>query len=114
MRPAVAVAFFDLDKTLIYRNSGTLWLKRELSLGHISYGQAALAFGWLLRYSLGFSNMERGFRWAIRTLNGVDEREIDQRTTAFYKAEVHDLYRPGGQTALDRHRSRGDRLVLLS
>ena len=72
----MAVAFFDLDKTLIYRNSGTLWLKRELSLGHISYWQAIRAFSWLIRYSMGYADMDKGIRWAIRTLEGVPEHEI--------------------------------------
>ncbi|MEM7677263.1 MAG: HAD family phosphatase, partial [Myxococcota bacterium] len=110
----MAVAFFDLDKTLIYRNSGTIWLKRELSAGHISYWQATQAFGWLFRYSLGFANIENGIRAAIRTLSGMQERDINQRIAAFYKTDVQSLYRPGGRVALEKHRSRGDRLVLLS
>lgn len=110
----MAVAFFDLDKTLIYRNSGTLWLKRELRLGHITYWQATRAFSWLIQYSFGYAEMERAIRWAIRSLEGVPEREIQDRVTAFYSADVQSLYRPGGQTALAEHRQRGDKVVLLS
>ncbi len=111
---AVAVAFFDLDKTLICRNSGTLWLKRELSLGHISYWQAFRAFWWVIQYSMGYSEVEKGIRWAIRSLDGVPEEEISGRVAAFYEADVKDLYRPGGLEAVDRHRAQGDTLVLLS
>ena len=110
----MAVAFFDLDKTLIYRNSGSLWLKRELAQGHITYWQAIRAFGWLSMYSLGFADIDRGIRWAIGTLKGVPEQEINDRVTSFYKDDVHDLYRPGGRTVLEEHRARGDTLVLLT
>ena len=110
----VAVAFFDLDKTLICKNSGSLWLKRELSLGHITYWQALRAFTWLIRYSMGFSDMEKGIRWAIRTLEGVPESEIGSRVTKFYQSDVKDLYRPGAKEALEKHRTQGDKLVLLS
>ncbi len=110
----MAIAFFDLDKTLIYRNSSVLWLRRELSLGHISYWQAARAFSLVWKYSLGYADMERAIRWAIRTVEGVPERVMDDRVTAFYAADVKDLYRPGGREALADHRARGDKVVLLS
>ena len=110
----MAVAFFDLDKTLIARNSGVLWIRRELRLGHITYWQALRASSWLIRYSLGYAEMERGMRWAIRSLDGVPEQDIADRITSFYDAEVKNLYRPGGHAALEKHRAQGDLLVLLS
>ena len=110
----MAVAFFDLDKTLIYRNSSVLWLKRELSLGHISYLHAFKAFGLVAMYSMGMSDMEDSIRWAIRTIEGVAEKEIDGRIATFYADDIKDLYRPGGLEALEAHRGRGDKVVLLS
>ena len=32
----MGVAFFDLDKTLLAVNSATLWIRREVALGHIT------------------------------------------------------------------------------
>ena len=110
----MAVAFFDLDKTLISRNSGNLWLKRELALGNITYWQALQGFWWLLHYSLGVAKLERAIFWAIQTLDGVPEQEIKDRVASFYEEEVKHLYRPGGARALQEHRARGDRVVLLS
>ena len=46
----MAVAFFDLDKTLISRNSATLWIRYELAERRITFGQALRAAGWVLRY----------------------------------------------------------------
>jgi HAD superfamily hydrolase (TIGR01490 family) len=108
------IAFFDLDKTLLSANSGSLWIKRELSLGHISRLQALQASLWIFRYHLGFTPMERALERAVRMLHGIPEKEIRDRTSDFYQSMVRGLYRPGGRAAVEEHRSRGDRLVLLT
>ena len=54
----MSVAFFDFDKTLIERNSGSLWLKHELREGRISRWTGLRAGWWLARYSLGFTDLK--------------------------------------------------------
>jgi HAD superfamily hydrolase (TIGR01490 family) len=110
----VAVAFFDLDKTLLAVNSGSLWVRRELKLGHITRAQALLAGLWLARYHLGFVAMEDALAKAITHLAGTDARAIAERTGVFYAEHVRALYRPGALRAVEEHREAGDRLVLLT
>ena len=45
----MAVAFFDLDRTLISRNSATLWIKFEYAEHRITWRQALRAASWVLR-----------------------------------------------------------------
>jgi hypothetical protein len=54
--PAMALASFDLDKTLLPVNSGTLWVKRELRLAFLTARQAVQVTWWLTRYSMGLAN----------------------------------------------------------
>ncbi|MDC0715069.1 HAD-IB family hydrolase [Stigmatella sp. ncwal1] len=110
----MSVAFFDLDKTLLAANSASLWIRRELALGHITRWQAFRASLWMARYHLGFVSMQDALRAAIGQLAGTEVRPIQERTTAFYEEQVRPLYRPGALRALEEHRSAGDRLVLLT
>ena len=110
----VAVAFFDLDKTLLAENSGALWLRHELAAGHITRLQALRAGYWLARYHLGFVSMEDALLRAIGQLAGTRAEPIVRRTEAFYAQQLRSLYRPGALEALERHRSARDRLVLLT
>ena len=110
----MSVAFFDLDKTLIAVNSGTLWIRRELALRHITRLQALRAAAWLARYHLGFVSMEDALLRAITQLAGTRAEPIARRTEAFYAEQLRVLYRPGALEALERHRRAGDRLVLLT
>jgi HAD superfamily hydrolase (TIGR01490 family) len=110
----MAVAFFDLDRTLISRNSATLWIRFELAGRRISWRQALRAGTWVLRYNLGAANLDDPIRRTVATLAGQREAEIVARTAQFHAEAVRPLYRPGAPAALARHRARGDRLVLLT
>lgn len=110
----MAIAFFDLDRTLIAANSGTLWVRRELALGHIGRWQAVRALLWIASYQLGLATMEDALRRAIAMLEGLPERDLRERTSAFYAEQVRALYRPGARRAIDQHREQGDHLVLCT
>jgi HAD superfamily hydrolase (TIGR01490 family) len=108
------LAFFDLDRTLLAVNSGTLWVRRELALGHISKRQAAQAVWWLARYRLGFAAGEDVVARAVTHLAGTPSADIRRRTTTFYQSEVRSTFRPGALDAIERHRRQNDRLVMLT
>lgn len=109
-----AIAFFDFDETLIVGNSGQLWIRRELREGNITPTQFLRAAVWMLRYKMGWASMDDALRTAIGSLRGQSEQALRARTRAFYETEVRMLYRTGARPALERHRARGDAVVLLT
>ena len=108
------VAFFDLDKTLISRNSATLWIRFELAAGRVSRWQALHALTYVVRYSLGSVDMEGAIRRSVASIAGQPEAELRERALRFYDALVRPLYRPGAAAAIAAHRAAGDHLVLLT
>lgn len=110
----MAIAFFDLDKTLLAVNSGTLWVRREVALGHISKRQALRAVVWLAQYQLGLANAEEMVEEAVSYAAGTPAAELRTRTARFYEEEVRTTFRPGALEALRAHRASGDRCVLLT
>jgi HAD superfamily hydrolase (TIGR01490 family) len=110
----MSVAFFDLDKTLLAVNSGTLWIRRELALGHITRLQALRASVWIARYHMGFVSMQDALLEAISHLKGTVAQALQERTAVFYEEQVRACYRPGALRALEEHRTAGDKLVLLT
>jgi HAD superfamily hydrolase (TIGR01490 family) len=114
MAGAARIAFFDLDKTLICRNSAPLWIRFELADGRISRWQALHALTYVLRYSLGITDLDEAIRRSVATLNGQREADLVERARTFYEDLVRPLFRPGARAAIDVHRAAGDRLVLLT
>ena len=115
MAPETRIAFFDLDKTLISRNSATLWIRFERRAGRVTRTQTLQALAWVLRYSVGaVSDMSDPIRRSVASLAGQREDELRERARVFYEELVRPLYRPGALAALREHREAGDRLVLLT
>ncbi len=110
----MALALFDLDRTLISVNSGKLWVQRELSLGYVSRWQAMRAAAWISGYHLGFTRLEQVVLDAIATLEGATEEQIRERTEAFYAEMVAATYRPGARGVVSRHKEQGDIVALLT
>ncbi len=110
----MAIAFFDLDKTLLAVNSGALWVRREVALGHLSKRQALKAVVWLAQYQLGFASAEQMVAQAVAQVAGTSAATLRERTERFWEEEVRSAFRPGGLDALKAHRAAGDACVLLT
>ncbi len=110
----MAIAFFDLDKTLLCKNSGALWVASEMKKGFIPWRQALVAWIWLTRYHLGFSQLEEVILKSIGSLKGQLEEDIRNRSLAFYESKIRHLIRPGAWKVLQKHRDAGDQLLLLT
>ncbi len=109
------IAFFDLDRTLIGRNSAALWLREEILSRQVGLSPALRALLMLMRYRLfGSVAIEDAMLSGLVYLKGLSEREVRQRTEVFYARFVRDHLRPGGRRAVAEHRAAGDKLVLLT
>lgn len=111
---AHAIAFFDLDKTLLSVNSATLWVRRERGLGHVTLRQAARAAIWLAGYHMGVTGHETALAEAVAQLTGQRAEPIQRRTKEFFEQTVRHRFRPGAAEVLARHRAASDRCVLLT
>ena len=111
---APAIAFFDLDKTLIRRNSATLWVRFELAGGRMSRRQALQALSWVMRYSIAGADMAEPIRRGAASLAGQREADMRERVGRFYADLVRPLFRPGAYAAVEAHRQAGERVVLLT
>jgi HAD superfamily hydrolase (TIGR01490 family) len=110
----VRIAFFDLDKTILSVNSGVLWVRREVALGHISKRKAFRAMAWLARYHFGFASAEAMVAEAVSHVVGTSSAALRERTERFFHDEVRHTYRPGAREAIEQHRREGRRLVMLT
>lgn len=108
------IAFFDLDRTLLSVNSGSLWVRRELRLGHASRFDALRASIWLAGYHLGVAPMDDIIRTAIGRLAGTPRDALVERTRAFYAEEVRGRWRPSVPAVIAAHRARGEACVILT
>ena len=110
---ASPVAFFDLDRTILSINSASRWIQYEFTRGRIGLKEVFRAGAWVIRYHLG-EEIQGALRDAIKTLEGEFEYILRQRTHHFYYNHVQGKERRGALAALESHRHRGHRIVLLT
>ena len=111
----MALALFDLDRTLIDVNSGHLWLRSEIRAGRVSMRDAAWAVWWFGRYALGLgAGLDQAFDQAVAAYAGTPDEELEARSDAFFDEIIAPRLRPGARRALDMHHEAGDRVALAS
>lgn len=109
-----AIAFFDLDRTVISINSARAWMSRERRAGRIGRREVVQGLWWFGLYRLGHAQLDDAVHAAVATMAGQCAHTFEARTRAFWDEEVQTTVRPGAYTALERHRAAGDQLVLLT
>ena len=98
-------AFFDLDKTLVNVNTGTLYVRWRVREGHMGVRELMRASFWSLQYTLGVLDAERMGAEAVRTLTGVPEQQFRDECASWVRSEV---LRHVAQKARDELRRRRD------
>jgi phosphatidylglycerophosphatase C len=114
--PERAIALFDLDGTLTYRDTlfqfltGYLALRPRRALRVLAFVPA------LFMFAVGGRDRGRLKSRAIRTvMGGLTRAEVQAFAERFVAAlKPGGQFRPGALAALEAHRAAGDRLVLLS
>ena len=109
-----AAAFFDLDGTLIEKNSATLWMAAERRAGRLGRRLALEGAFYVLLYRFRSVDMLRLSRKALETIRGLTEETLRARTREWFRRDVMRHAAPGARRAVAWHRERGDRLVLLT
>ncbi|HEY3352696.1 MAG TPA: HAD family hydrolase [Polyangia bacterium] len=110
-RPA---AFFDMDRTLLAVNSGTLWLHHLWRRGEISARQMAQALVWLLEYYVALVDIAEVTTRLGAIMVGSAEEELRLRCERWFKEDVAKHVTPAGVAAVERHRKEGHVLAILS
>jgi HAD superfamily hydrolase (TIGR01490 family) len=110
----MALALFDLDRTVLSVNSASLWVRRQWREGRLPTGRMALAGWWLTLYRLGLMRADRALHDAVASMAGALEDDLERRTRRFWGEECADAIRPGARAAIARHRARGERAILCT
>ena len=110
-----AIAFFDLDGTLVAGNTQALLVRFLRSARIVSRRFVASAALWYVRYKLGLVQVTEEERArAASALAGLSTKEVDRVISQFVDSQLMPRLHPGALAALREHQAAGDRVVVLS
>ena len=68
-------ALFDMDRTLIRRETGSLWMRYQRDIGEASLVDMARVTYWVMQYTFGIAKVESIAERLARTLEGKIDSE---------------------------------------
>jgi HAD superfamily hydrolase (TIGR01490 family) len=110
-----AIAFFDLDGTLVIGQTTVLLVKFLRKAGIVSR-RFMLGTGlWFLGYKAGVLKVSEKSREAgAGVFKGLSEQEVDRLMERFTEEVLVPRFHPAATAALDEHLAEGDHVVVIS
>jgi HAD superfamily hydrolase (TIGR01490 family) len=110
----VTVAFFDMDHTVLTIDTSMSWMHFRMRRGELSRGYLGHVALCSLMYRLALLDLDGLADRLVADLEGQSEHDFISKTQLWHRLHVAPFVAPGARRAIDRHRQRGDRLVLLT
>lgn len=107
-------AFFDVDGTLIARNSAQLYMRHLRRTGQARRRDVARTLWFLLQYKLGLLDLDRALAATMDFVRGREEASLEADCRAWYESDLRGFMYPGMRAAVAAHRAAGHVPVLLT
>ena len=107
-------ALFDMDHTLIWKNTGLSSLQYSYRLGLVPLGFVAQGIVNIALYRLSLLDIEQWYERNMSLLTGISLNDMERFGRQWFETSVrHTIYRDSVRL-VERHRSEGHRLVVIS
>jgi len=114
-RPAPRVgAFFDMDKTLIAENSGSLYMRYRYQRGEISGLELLKGVGAYLQYKLGILDIRNWTKTMMVQFRGQSEAELEVEAKAWFEELVTQTIYPEAEELVRKHEADGHVVAIVS
>jgi HAD superfamily hydrolase (TIGR01490 family) len=107
-------ALFDIDGTLIARNSAPLYMQHLRRTGQARRRDVVRSFYYLLRYKLGSLNLDRALEESMNFIRGKDEAAIRDDCVRWYADVIRQYVYPAMAATVEAHRSAGHVPAILT
>jgi HAD superfamily hydrolase (TIGR01490 family) len=109
-----AGAFFDLDKTLLSENSGSLYMKYRYDRGEIGRGELLRGLAAYLRYKVGLLDIRAWTEDMVRQFRGESERALAQEARAWCRDVVVRTLYPEAVEVVRWHQAQDHVVAIVS
>jgi HAD superfamily hydrolase (TIGR01490 family) len=112
--PRLRAVLFDLDKTLVRKDTSFLFTRYRWDIGDASTAEMLRVAWWLLRYKLGLFDAQRIAKLALRSLRGREESWLQAAYQHSYVRYARKHVSPRGRETVARHLAAGDWVAVVT
>jgi HAD superfamily hydrolase (TIGR01490 family) len=107
-------ALFDMDRTLIRRDTASLYVRYQRDIGEVTRFDTWRVAWWLLKYTLGVIDAERVAEKAVSAYRGKAEAWMVKRCDAWFGEYVLPHVSDEGRRAVERHKQAGELVAIVT
>lgn len=107
-------AFFDMDKTLIAENSGSLYMKYRYARGEIGGVDLLRGLGAYIQYKLGVLDIRNWTKNMMIQFRGRDEAELEKEALQWFHEMVAATIYPEAIRLVREHEAAGHVVAIVS
>jgi HAD superfamily hydrolase (TIGR01490 family) len=107
-------AFFDMDKTLISENSGSLYMKYRYKRGEIGGVELLKGLGTYLQYKLGMLDIKNWTANMMLQFRGLSERDLEEECMVWAREVVFQTVYPEARSLVAEHLENGHVVAIVS
>ena len=107
-------ALFDMDRTLVRRETASLYVRYQREIGEASLLDLARVTYWVAQYTLGVIVVESVARRSLAALAGTPEQRLIDRCDDWFGRYVLPHVTDAGRHAVAYHRARGDVVAIVT
>ncbi|HVV88808.1 MAG TPA: HAD family hydrolase [Kofleriaceae bacterium] len=109
-----AAAFFDLDHTVLRKDTGMSWMRFLRRRGELSAAELGRAMWWAVLYKAAVLDMESLATRLAADLAGQAEAEMAAKARVWHASDVVPMISPAARHAIRVHRDAGDVVALAT
>jgi HAD superfamily hydrolase (TIGR01490 family) len=113
-RPLRVGAFFDMDKTIIAENSGSLYMKYRYARGEIGGWELAKGLGAYLQYKAGILDIASWTKDMMRQFAGQSEADLAAEAVEWFEELVAETIYPEAVELIRGHCAEGHVVAIVS
>jgi HAD superfamily hydrolase (TIGR01490 family) len=114
MPPARRAALFDMDRTLIRKETASLYVRYQVDVGEATWTDLLQTLYWVGQYTLGVIDAQRVAARVISEIRGLPETVLAARCDDWFSRYVEKHITDAGREAVRRHHEVGDVCVIVT
>lgn len=107
-------ALFDMDRTLVRKETASLYVRYQRSIGEATRADALRVLYWVAQYTVGIIDAPEIAARALTSLAGTPEVQLTARCDDWFRRYVEPHVCDEGRRAVERHRAQGDILAIVT
>ncbi|MBN2193153.1 MAG: HAD family hydrolase [Polyangiaceae bacterium] len=107
-------ALFDMDRTLVRRDTASLFLRYERDIGALNARDFLQGAWWVFLYTLGFCNAPHVAEKALRRYSGRIEVQLYELCEDWYTSYVRQHVSDVARRAVEAHQANGDLVAIVT